>query len=82
MEEALACDCLLEAVESQPAHHEEEAGDGVEDQELGAWLTLPVVDREGQPGDGHHRQTGHDHKPGYLDSQTERGEVGLVTKSY
>ena len=71
MEEALASHCLLEAVQSQPAHHEEEAGDGVEDQELGAGLTLPVVNREGQPGDGDHCQTGQDDTARYL--ERERG---------
>ena len=67
MEETLAGNCLLEAVESQAAHQDQEAGDGVEDEELGAGLALPVVDGEGQPGDRHHRQAGHDHAPGYLD---------------
>ena len=58
-------------MQCQPPHHHEEAGDGVEDEELGAGLTLAVVDREGQPGDGDHRQTGHDHTAGYLERERE-----------
>ena len=76
MEETLAGDCLLEAVQGQAPHQHEEAGDGVEDEELGAGLTLPVVDREGEPGEGDHRQAGHDHKPRYLDRERCSGVIG------
>ena len=59
-------------MQSQTSHHHEEAGDGVEDQELGAGLTPPVVDREGEPGDGDHSQTGHDDTARYLERERER----------
>ena len=51
----------------------------MEDEELGAGLTLAVVDREGQPGDGDHRQTGHDHTAGYLERERERLRVSSLT---
>ena len=69
-------------MQGEAPHHDDEAGDGVEDEEFGAGLTLPVVDGEGEPGDGDNSQPGHDHTAGYLEREREIERLESLTEPH